>query len=182
MTTMDIVVETASDTATQGVLVCDGRRYACALGRSGIVDPALKVEGDGKTPLGIFPLRQVFYRADRVARPITGLATEELRPDTGWDENPESETYNTCIRVAAEGPAPAGIDRMTRDDHVYDITVVIGYNDDPPQKGRGSAIFMHVARPGYTPTAGCVALSESDLRDVLAKLTPASRIRIQPPG
>ena len=70
---------------------------------------------------------------------------------------------------------------MTRDDHVYDITVIIGYNDDPPVKGRGSAIFMHVARPGYTPTAGCVALSESDLRSVLKHVTPESKIIILPP-
>ena len=176
---MDIIVQTSGETDTRGVLIIGGQRYDCALGRTGVTTE--KVEGDGKTPIGTYPLRVVFYRADRVSRPETGVPVRELTPATGWSEDPAREDYNTEITVPPCGEAPAGIDRMTRDDHVYDITVVIGYNDDPPVKGRGSAIFMHVARPGYTPTAGCVALSESDLRSVLKQVTADSRITILPP-
>ncbi len=176
---MDLIVQTSDENATRGVLICGGQRFDCALGRTGITHD--KKEGDGKTPIGTYPLRVVFYRADRVARPDTTVPVRELTPTTGWSEDPARDDYNTEISVPPCGAAPAGIDRMTRDDHVYDITVVIGYNDDPPVKGRGSAIFMHVARPGYTPTQGCVALSESDLRAVLKQVTPASTITILPP-
>lgn len=176
---MDIVVHTTGKTDTRGVLVCGGQKYDCALGRSGVTSD--KREGDGGTPLGSFPLRQVFYRADRVARPETALETRELTPETGWSEDPARDDYNRLVTLDPQAPAVEGIDRMTRDDHVYDITVIIGYNDDPPVKGRGSAIFMHVARPGYTPTAGCIALAESDLRQVLRRLGPGSRVTILPP-
>lgn len=176
---MNIIVQTTDENATRGVLICGTQRFDCALGRGGVTTD--KVEGDGKTPIGTYPLRLVFYRADRVARPDTGLLVRELTPSTGWSEDPASADYNTEISVPPCGQTPDGIDRMTRDDHVYDITVVIGYNDDPPVKGRGSAIFMHVARPGYTPTAGCVALSESDLLTVLGHMNAQSQITILPP-
>ncbi len=176
---MDLIVQTSDENATRGVLICGTQRFECALGRTGVTTD--KHEGDGKTPIGTYALREVFYRADRLPRPETAIPVRELTPTTGWSEDPARDDYNTEITVPATGDAPAGVDRMTRDDHVYDITVIIGYNDDPPVKGRGSAIFMHVARPGYTPTAGCVALSESDLRSVLKHVTPESKIIILPP-
>ena len=176
---MDIIVQTSGETSTRGVLIIGGQRYDCALGRTGVTTD--KHEGDGKTPVGTYPLRQVFYRADRVAAPETGLRVCVLTPTTGWSEDPARPDYNTEIVVPADGTAPAGVDRMTRDDHVYDLTVVIGYNDAPPVSGRGSAIFMHLAREGYTPTQGCVALCESDLRAVLRQVTAESRITILPP-
>lgn len=176
---MDIIVQTTDENATRGVLICGGQRYDCALGRSGVTID--KHEGDGKTPVGTYPLRVVFYRADRVARPETGIPVRPLTPSTGWSEDPARDDYNTEIAVPPCAEAAPGVDRMTREDHVYDLTVVIGYNDDPPVKGRGSAIFMHVARPGYTPTQGCVALSESDLRAVLRLIDTDSKITILPP-
>lgn len=176
---MDITVHTTGKTDTRGILEVGGKRFDCALGRTGVTTD--KREGDGGTPLGSFPLRQVFYRADRVARPETALPVEELTPATGWSEDPARDDYNQLVTLDPAAPAADGIDRMTREDHVYDITVIIGYNDDPPVKGRGSAIFMHVARPGYTPTAGCIALSESDLRQVLRAVGPDSKVTILPP-
>lgn len=179
---MDIIVEITDETATRATLVCGGTRFDCAIGRTGVIAPEKKIEGDGKTPLGTFALREVFYRADRVAAPATGLPVRVLTPETCWSEDPARPDYNTEISLPTDAGTPAGIDRMTRADHVYDITVIIGYNDAPPVAGRGSAIFMHVARPGYTPTAGCVALAESDLRAVLEKLTVGSTITIKPPA
>lgn len=172
---MDIIVQTSSEDATTGTLICGNDRFDCTLGRTGVTID--KREGDGKTPIGTYPLRQVFYRADRVGRPETKLEVRELTPEVGWCEDPAHPDYNREVRL----PHDSRHDRMTRDDHVYDITVIIGYNDDPPQSGKGSAIFMHLARPDFTPTAGCVGLREEDLRKVLKKVDKNSHITILPP-
>jgi L,D-peptidoglycan transpeptidase YkuD (ErfK/YbiS/YcfS/YnhG family) len=175
---MNIIVRTTSWTATTATLEINGKTYPCTLGRAGVILPVDKKEGDGKTPIGIFPLRQLIYRADRVEKPATGLATEILTPDTGWCEDPTHPDYNRKITL----PHPAVHDRMTRDDHVYDYVVVIGYNDAPVIFGKGSAIFMHLARPDFTPTAGCVGLKTSDMLEVLKCCNKSSTIDIQPPG
>jgi L,D-peptidoglycan transpeptidase YkuD (ErfK/YbiS/YcfS/YnhG family) len=175
MAVMNIIVQTSAETTTRAILICGDEKFDCALGRSGVTHD--KTEGDGKTPVGTYPLRQVFYRADRVGRPETRLDVAALTPETGWCEDPAHPDYNKQVTL----PHNSRVDKMTRDDHVYDITVVIGYNDDPPKAGKGSAIFMHVARLGYTPTEGCVALSEEDLRKVLKKVDKTSHITILPP-
>lgn len=176
---MDITVETISDTATTGTLVMNGKRYPCTLGRSGVIAPDKKVEGDGKTPLGTYVLRKLIYRADRLEKPQTGLPVEILTKETGWCEDPSHEDYN--LQVTLPHPA-AHVDQMTRDDRLYDMVVPLGYNDDPPVKGRGSAIFLHLCRPDRSPTAGCVGLAPEDLIEVLALCTPATRITILPPS
>ena len=130
-----------------------------ALGRSGI--RALKREGDGGTPLGRFPIRQVLYRADRVPRPRTRLPVRAIRADDGWCEDPADRNYNRLVSL----PPRRSADRLIRADHLYDLMLVLGHNDRPRVRGKGSAIFMHLARPGYAPTAGCIALSRRDLHD-----------------
>lgn len=172
---MNIIVQTSSWDATTGVLLIGGARYDCTLGRTGVTLD--KTEGDGKTPVGTYPLRQLIYRADRMAQPETALPVEILTPDTGWCEDASHADYNKKVVL----PHPAVCDRMTRDDHLYDMTVVIGYNDDPVTPGKGSAIFMHLAREEWTPTAGCVGLKHDDLLAVLKHLTPDSHITILPP-
>lgn len=173
----DVFVEAETNSATTGTLVCADRRYRCSLGWGGLSTD--KREGDGATPIGVFPFRQLLYRADRMAHPpATGLPAHVLTPRTGWCEDPAHPDYNRLVEIPPFPPAPPGVDRMTRDDALYDLVAVIGYNDDPPVPGRGSAIFMHVARAGYAPTAGCVGLAESDLRAVLAVLVRRSRIFI----
>ena len=172
---MNIIVQTKSFEPTTGVLIAGGQRYDCTLGRGGItVD---KVEGDGKTPIGTYPLRQLIYRADRLEKPETKLPVEILTPETGWCEDPAHPDYNTKVTL----PHASVVDRMTRDDNLYDLTVVIGYNDNPPQAGKGSAIFMHLARPDFTPTAGCVGLKQNDLLEVLKHCDSSSHITILPP-
>jgi L,D-peptidoglycan transpeptidase YkuD (ErfK/YbiS/YcfS/YnhG family) len=172
---MNIIVQTISFESTTGYLMIGGRRFDCALGRAGVTLD--KTEGDGKTPIGIYPFRQLIYRADRVEKPDTGLPLEILNPDTGWCEDPTHADYNRKVVL----PHPALCDTMTRDDHLYDLTAVIGYNDDPAVAGRGSAIFMHLARDDFTPTAGCVGLKKQDLLDVLKMLDSDSHITILPP-
>jgi L,D-peptidoglycan transpeptidase YkuD (ErfK/YbiS/YcfS/YnhG family) len=141
-----------------------------ALGRTGI--RALKREGDGATPLGRFPVRQVLYRGDRLRRPRTMLPLRAIGGRDGWCENPADRNYNRLVMLSARSPA----DRLKRDDHLYDLVIVLGYNDRPRVRGRGSAIFLHLARPGYAPTAGCIALSRHDLLMLLAELRPDTQI------
>lgn len=173
---MNIIVQTTSFTATTGILIAGALRFDCTLGRAGAVLD--KREGDGGTPIGTYPFRQLLYRADRVERPETGLEVEILDAATGWCEDPAHPDYNTKVRL----PHPAITDCMMRDDHVYDYTAVIGYNDAPVVPGRGSAIFMHLAREAFTPTAGCVGLRAPDMLEVLKVLDKSSHITILPPA
>lgn len=176
MILQEIRVTSRSLSATTGILHAGETRFFCAIGRGGM--SARKREGDGTTPLGIFPLRRLFYRADRRPRPRTGLATLALTPKTGWCEDPNDVNYNKLVMLSPETGPDTGQDRMWRADHLYDIVVEIGYNDDPAIKGRGSAIFLHLARPAYAPTAGCVALSSGDIDHLLPRLGRETVIRI----
>ena len=145
-----------------GLFRFGGRTLRCALGRGGV--RADKREGDGATPVGDLPLRRVLYRADRVAAPACRVPVEPLSPDDGWCDDPGHADYNRAVRL----PHPARHERMWREDAVYDIVGVLGWNDAPAERGRGSAIFLHLARPDLAPTEGCVALPPPDLRAVLA--------------
>ncbi|MEI6984900.1 MAG: L,D-transpeptidase family protein [Rhodospirillaceae bacterium] len=140
-----------------GLLAWPGGQVRCAIGRSGI--SVAKREGDGATPAGEFPLRHLLYRPDRLVIPLTGLAVAELRPDDCWCDDPDHPDYNQPVSL----PFAASHERMWRDDGLYDVVVVLGHNDRPPVPGLGSAIFLHVVRPGYEPTEGCVALALPDL-------------------
>lgn len=167
---MEIIV-TAPDR-----LECDGRAYHCALGRGGIVPD--KVEGDGGTPAGVYPLRRVLYRADRLDRPpATGLPVEAIVAGQGWCDDPAHPDYNRPVSL----PFTASHETLWRDDALYDVIVMLGHNDDPPIPGKGSAIFLHIARPDGGPTEGCVALAIPDLLEVLAACGPGDIIRINPP-
>jgi len=166
----------AAPGSIHGTLGFRGRQYACVLGRAGIVHP--KHEGDGGTPAGMFPLREVRYRADRQARPRTGLPVVETKPDDGWCDEPADPAYNTLVHMPYEADAEV----MWRDDHLYDLLAVVGCNDAPVVPGAGSAIFLHVARTSpdgtFLPTAGCVAMKKADLVVVLAGSNPGTMIGI----
>ena len=149
-------------------------RAQCALGPAGVVDAADKREGDGATPAGIWSLRRLLYRADRLARPQTGLEVRALRPDDGWCDAPNDRRYNLPVTW----PYVAGAEQLWRDDGVYDLIVVLGHNDSPVIPGAGSAIFLHVARDGYPPTQGCVALAREDLLALLRQARPGDALRI----
>ncbi|WP_342634963.1 L,D-transpeptidase family protein [Dichotomicrobium thermohalophilum] len=161
-----------SPTAQQGIAVVGPLRLPCALGRGG--RRALKREGDGATPIGVWPIRGVLYRADRVKRPTTGLTVAAIRPHDGWCDDPRDRNYNRLVAL----PYPAGHEVLWRDDHLYDLVVVLGYNDVPRSRSRGSAIFMHLAAPGFTPTEGCIAFREADLRKLLAAAGPGAAVRV----
>ncbi len=156
----------------RGLLRADGHIFPCAIGRGGVTQN--KREGDGATPAGEFELRRVLYRADRIAAPITALELNPIGPGDGWCDAPGHPDYNHQVRF----PFHASAERLRRADPVYDIIVVLGYNDDPVMDGAGSAIFMHIAKPNFAPTAGCVALRREDLLHVLRQCGPGSSLII----
>jgi L,D-peptidoglycan transpeptidase YkuD (ErfK/YbiS/YcfS/YnhG family) len=148
------------------------RRCRCALGPAGL--SVAKHEGDGATPIGAWPCRLLYYRPDRLAAPKTGLKAVALTPQDGWCDAPEDPRYNQPVRL----PYPASAESLWREDGLYDLIVPLGYNDAPIRPGFGSAIFLHLARPAYPPTQGCVALALDDLLSFLACADSGSRVII----
>jgi L,D-peptidoglycan transpeptidase YkuD (ErfK/YbiS/YcfS/YnhG family) len=140
-----------------------GRRVRCALGPAGVIEAAAKREGDGATPLGVWPMRRVLYRPDRGEAPATGLPIAPLAARDGWCDDPADANYNRPVVL----PYPASCEAMWREDELYDYVVILAHNDDPPVPGLGSAIFLHCAKPDYPPTQGCVALAKPDLLELL---------------
>lgn len=146
------------------------RLLRCAIGKGGLARE--KREGDGATPVGAFPLRRVLYRPDREAAPRTGLPVAAIAPEDGWCDWPEDAAYNRPVRL----PYAARAERLWREDALYDLLVVVGHNDAPVVPGAGSAIFLHLARPGYAPTEGCVAFARADFLDLLGALDASSQL------
>ncbi|HEY4172004.1 MAG TPA: L,D-transpeptidase family protein [Rhodopila sp.] len=145
-----------------GTLTIQNETFRAALGRGGV--KADKQEGDGATPVGILPLRNVLYRPDRGTAPACAVAVQALAPEDGWCDAPSNPDYNKPVRL----PFPASAEALWREDTIYDIIGILGWNDSPIRPGKGSAIFLHIARPDYAPTEGCVALAPDHLRRVLA--------------
>jgi L,D-peptidoglycan transpeptidase YkuD (ErfK/YbiS/YcfS/YnhG family) len=167
-----IIVRSLSPRSSRGVLTYGNLSFPCALGRGG--RRALKREGDGASPIGVFALRHAYYRADRSGRPGNNLQLSVVRADDGWCDDPQDRNYNRQV----QHPYPASAERMWREDQLYDLVVVLGYNDRPRIAGRGSAIFMHVASPQMKPTEGCVALKREHLQRLLQNLRPGTRVEI----
>ena len=169
-----LIVSSTGPIPWHGTLVAAPRMTVpCALGGSGIRQR--KREGDGVTPAGRFGLVAAFYRPDRLRRPQTTLPLEPLRLDSGWCDDPGDRRYNRPVRL----PCPASHERLWRDDHLYDLLVVLDYNLARPRRGAGSAIFLHLAAPGFAPTAGCVAVTDAAMRRLLARAGPGSEIIIR---
>ena len=144
-----------------------------ALGRSGL-SPA-KREGDGATPVGAFALREVWYRPDRVRLPVTALPVRPIAQDDGWSDDPHDPAYNRPVKL----PHRFSHERLWRDDGLYDLIVPLGYNDDPPVAGLGSAIFLHCARPDWRPTEGCVAIARDALIELVAWCCPGTQLTVR---
>lgn len=144
----------------------------CALGRSGT--SRAKREGDGASPVGRFALLQGFYRPDRGPKPRSGLKLRPIQPHDGWSDEPRDRRYNSLVSL----PCPTSHEKMWRDDHLYDVVLDIAWNRGPIKPGRGSAIFLHLARPGFTPTEGCVAVDRRMIRRLLERIGPKTRIEI----
>jgi L,D-peptidoglycan transpeptidase YkuD (ErfK/YbiS/YcfS/YnhG family) len=151
-----------------------GLDVACALGRAGVIAAERKREGDGGSPAGIWPLRRVLYRPDRLSAPRTALPVAALAPDDGWCDAPGDRLYNRPVKR----PYPAGAERLWREDEIYDVFVELGYNDAPAVAGAGSCIFWHLARAEFSPTQGCVAVAPETMRAALAVARPGDALEI----
>lgn len=163
----------ASLVYAEGMLYWPGGETRAACGKGGV--RADKREGDGASPAGTFPLLSVFYRADRLAAPAGGLKVTALRREDGWVDDPADPNYNQLVAL----PYPASHEELWREDGLYDVIVVIGYNTDPVVPGAGSAIFLHVAHPDFSPTVGCIAIAKPDLLALVGLLAPGSTITIR---
>jgi L,D-peptidoglycan transpeptidase YkuD (ErfK/YbiS/YcfS/YnhG family) len=168
-----IYVRSAAGSRTRGWLVAGPWAFPVALGRGGIL--ANKREGDGGTPRGNFRLRRLWWRADRFPRPLTRLPARPIGANDAWCEDPGDRRYNQAIQMTGGQPG----DRLRREDHLYDFIIEIDQNTRPRVSGRGSAVFIHVARPGLATSAGCVAMPRDRLRRLLEKVSTATRINIR---
>jgi L,D-peptidoglycan transpeptidase YkuD (ErfK/YbiS/YcfS/YnhG family) len=165
-------VRAAPGSRTRGLLTAGPRTWPVALGQGGIA--ADKREGDGATPRGRFRLVRLWWNPERGPRPATRLPVRRIAADDAWCEDPADRRYNRPIKIAAGGPG----DRLSRVDHLYDLIIEIDHNTRPRIARRGSAVFIHVARPGLTPSAGCVTMPKSCLRRLLHQVGPVTRIII----
>jgi L,D-peptidoglycan transpeptidase YkuD (ErfK/YbiS/YcfS/YnhG family) len=173
MTLANIEVRARPADRTQGWLMAGPWRIKVALGRAGI--RADKREGDGATPMGHYRLVRLWWRRDRLMRPLTMLPARAIGLTDAWCEDPADRRYNRAIKLAA---GEAG-DRLLRADALYDMVIEINHNACPRIARRGSAVFIHVARAGLAPTAGCIAMPASTLRRLLGRLGPRTRITIR---
>lgn len=172
----DIIVTAANDNPSQGILTLGDKVFPCALGEGGIA--LAKIEGDMKTPKGEFPLRTVYYRYDRLSKPIySEVPMMALLKEDGWCDDPDDRAYNQSVML----PYHASAESLWREDDLYDVIVILGHNDDPIEKGKGSAIFLHVAAEtdnDFKGTEGCIALKKQDLLEILPILSPETTLKV----
>ena len=174
----DLVVRALNRQATTGIAIIGPLCLRCGLGSTGMT--YRKREGDGATPIGRWPVIDVLYRPDRTHGLRSGALSEAraLRRHDGWCDAAGDRNYNRAVRH----PYPASAETLWREDHIYDVIVVLGHNRVPRVQSLGSAIFMHLARVtdngGLEPTAGCVSLRRRDLAVVLTMLRSGSAVRI----
>jgi L,D-peptidoglycan transpeptidase YkuD (ErfK/YbiS/YcfS/YnhG family) len=156
--------------STRGLLVAGGLVFPCSLGRSG--RKYIKREGDGATPMGSWALRRLFYRADRMRPPRSGLAARLIRDFDGWCETVGDRNYNRLVRI----PYATSHEFMKRADGLYDVVVELSHNERPRVQGHGSAVFFHLRQPDGGPTAGCIAVSLKDMLTILQLCGRKTRI------
>ena len=137
-------------------------KFKCTLGKAGTT--LNKIEGDNKTPLGVFHLRQVMFRQDRISRPKTFLPTKTIKPKDIWCDQSSSREYNKLCSMKYDHSSEC----LWRKDSQYNILIVIGYNDQPVEKFKGSAIFIHLCKKHWSKTKGCIAIKKKDMFKLLS--------------
>jgi L,D-peptidoglycan transpeptidase YkuD (ErfK/YbiS/YcfS/YnhG family) len=167
-----IWIRRAAGNSRRGLLAAGGRTIQLALGRGGV--RANKREGDGGTPTGTFHPMRLWWRADRHPRPRTLLPVRAIQSEDAWCEDPNDRHYNRPIRLERGRSG----DRLRREDHLYDFIVEIDHNTRPRVTGRGSAVFLHLARENFGPTAGCVSMTKPAMLQLLQRLGPRTKIVI----
>lgn len=169
---MTLTVRARPGHPTEGLLNWNGSVFRCALGRGGI--KAIKREGDGATPLGAMPLLSGYVRKGRKFPPRTRLPLSDIRASDGWCDQPGDRNYNRPVTL----PYQASAESMIRKDRLYDCVIVLDYNISPRRRGMGSAIFFHIAREGFLPTEGCVAIYPDVMRRMLPYLSRQTVLKV----
>ena len=139
-------------------LVLKDYKIKCAVGKRGIGKK--KREGDLITPKGIFKIKKVYYRKDRVKNLITKIKKVAIKKDMGWCDDPKSLKYNKSVKF----PFKYKSEKLFRTDNIYDIIIVLNFNMNPTIKNKGSAIFIHVAKNNLSPTKGCIAIKKKRIK------------------
>ncbi len=170
---MNFEVKSINGTSRGNINIA-GKIFPCALGKTGTIAASLKREGDGKTPIGDWHIRKIYYRADKIEKPISPFETIEIKENFGWCDDKDDENYNKFILH----PYKASAEKLWREDDLYDVCVVLGHNDSPIVKGMGSAIFLHIAKKDYSHTEGCVAINLENMLFLLKNSTKDSVIII----
>tara|TARA_Y100001970_G_C14192981_1_gene836455 strand:+ start:1151 stop:1645 length:495 start_codon:yes stop_codon:yes gene_type:complete len=155
-----------------GFLINQSLKYKCSIGFNGLSDN--KSEGDGCTPIGTFKINKVLYRPDKIKDCKFLIDSEVIEKLDGWCDDVNSDFYNQKIIFPFESSA----EHLYRNDDLYDIVCVIDYNLNPIIKGKGSAIFLHVATDDYLPTQGCIAIKKDELLQVALNLNKDTKITI----
>ena len=152
-------------------LLYDDFKFRCAIGKNGL--RIKKKEGDKSTPKGTFGLGTVYYRADRVKKPLTKLNIKKISKNMGWCDDPYNKNYNKQILINTNNKG----EKLYRNDSIYDIIITVNYNTKKILPNKGSAIFIHLTK-NYLPTLGCISLKQNDLIILLKLIDRKTKIRI----
>ncbi|MFL2852710.1 MAG: L,D-transpeptidase [Candidatus Pelagibacter sp.] len=153
-------------------LFFDHYKIKCSIGKRGI--GVKKSEGDQITPKGKFRINLILYRKDRIPNFKTKIKKLPIEKNMGWCDDPFSKNYNKIVKL----PIKHSAERLYRKDNVYDLVLVLNYNVNPIRKGKGSAIFIHIAKRKYKKTLGCVAISKKSIKKIAKKIKKSSLIHI----
>ena len=153
-------------------LIFDDFIFRCSIGKKGLTKN--KIEGDKKTPVGIFSLGNLFYRKDRNVKPLTKLKCVPIEKDMGWCDDVKSKKYYNKLTKSSKNIRH---EKLFRRDYKYDFLIPINYNTKKTVIGKGSAIFIHLTK-NYKSTAGCVALKKKDLLILLRLINKKTKIKI----
>ena len=149
----------------------DSFKFKCCIGKNGLTK--FKKEGDLKTPKGTFKIEHLYFRKDRIEKPITKLKCIEIKNTLGWCDDVKSKKYNKLIKINNN----FSHEKLFRQDHKYDLLIPIKYNFDKIIQGKGSCIFLHLTK-NYSPTAGCIALKRKDFLILLKLINKNTKIKI----
>jgi len=147
-------------------------KVKCAVGKRGI--SSKKVEGDNKTPRGTFKIQAIYYRKDRMKELKSLIKKKNIRKNMGWCDDSKSKKYNKLIKF----PFSWGAEKLYLNSRIYDILLILNFNNKPVKRRKGSAIFIHIAKKNYAPTKGCIAVSKIDMRKIVSRIRRNSKITI----
>ncbi|WP_275785660.1 L,D-transpeptidase family protein [Pararhizobium gei] len=156
----------------RALVTCFGRTEEAAIGRSGMT--SRKREGDGATPIAAMRLVGGYVRGDRITPPPSALPLRVTPKDLLWCDAPGNASYNRPVR----GPFRPSHEKMRREDDLYDICLVMDWNFRSRRRNGGSAIFFHLAKPGYAPTEGCIAVSLPAMQRLLKAMRRGTWVRV----